>query len=44
MLRIGSAQGFYGDDVTKALPMIEGGHAPVALNAFLAPVIPLRLT
>jgi hypothetical protein len=24
--RIGSAQGFYGDDVTKALPMIIGGH------------------
>jgi hypothetical protein len=24
--RIGSAQGFYGDDVTKALPMILGGH------------------
>ncbi|MBE2183809.1 MAG: DUF1446 domain-containing protein [Anaerolineae bacterium] len=24
--RIGSAQGFYGDDVTKALPMITGGH------------------
>ncbi|MBK8026536.1 MAG: acyclic terpene utilization AtuA family protein [Chloroflexi bacterium] len=27
--RIGSAQGFYGDDVTKALPMIEGGHVDV---------------
>ena len=26
MLRIGSAEGFYGDDVTRALPMIEGGH------------------
>jgi hypothetical protein len=24
--RIGSAQGFYGDDVTRALPMITGGH------------------
>jgi hypothetical protein len=24
--RIGSAQGFYGDDVTKALPMIVGEH------------------
>src|SRR5690348_12666588 len=24
MLRIGSAEGFYGDDVTRALPMIEG--------------------
>src|SRR5579864_5719217 len=29
MLRIGSAEGFYGDDVTKALPMIEGGHVDV---------------
>ena len=28
-LRIGSAQGFYGDDVTRALPMIEGGHVDV---------------
>ncbi|MEO8611866.1 MAG: acyclic terpene utilization AtuA family protein, partial [Chloroflexota bacterium] len=27
--RIGSAQGFYGDDVTKALPMIVGGHVDV---------------
>ncbi len=27
--RIGSAQGFYGDDVTKALPMILGGHVDV---------------
>jgi len=27
--RIGSAQGFYGDDVTRALPMIEGGHVDV---------------
>lgn len=27
--RIGSAQGFYGDDVTKALPMIEGGYVDV---------------
>ncbi len=25
MFRIGSAEGFYGDDVTRALPMIEGG-------------------
>ncbi len=24
--RIGSGQGFYGDDVTRALPMITGGH------------------
>lgn len=29
MYRIGSAQGFYGDDVTRALPMIEGGHVDV---------------
>lgn len=29
MLRIGSAEGFYGDDVTRALPMIVGGHADV---------------
>lgn len=29
MYRIGSAQGYYGDDVTKALPMIEGGHVDV---------------
>jgi Acyclic terpene utilisation family protein AtuA len=28
-LRIGSAEGFYGDDVTRALPMIAGGHADV---------------
>jgi hypothetical protein len=27
--RIGSAQGFYGDDVLKALPMIRGGHVDV---------------
>ena len=27
--RIGSAQGFYGDDVTKALPMIVGEHVDV---------------
>lgn len=27
--RIGSAQGFYGDDVTRALPMILGGHVDV---------------
>ncbi len=27
--RIGSAQGFYGDDVTKALPMITGGHVDI---------------
>ncbi len=29
MLRIGSAEGFYGDDVTRAIPMIEGGHVDV---------------
>src|SRR5690242_18732808 len=29
MLRIGSAEGFYGDDVTKALPMIERGLVDV---------------
>lgn len=29
MYRIGSAQGYYGDDVLKALPMIEGGHVDV---------------
>jgi hypothetical protein len=28
-LRIGSAEGFYGDDVLRALPMIEGGHVDV---------------
>jgi hypothetical protein len=27
--RIGSAQGYYGDDVTRALPMIEGGHVDI---------------
>ncbi len=30
-LRIGSAQGYYGDDVTRALPMIEGGHVDVVV-------------
>jgi hypothetical protein len=29
MYRIGSAEGFYGDDVTRALPMITGGHVDV---------------
>ncbi|HLZ23972.1 MAG TPA: acyclic terpene utilization AtuA family protein [Ktedonobacterales bacterium] len=29
MFRIGSAEGFYGDDVTRALPMITGGHVDV---------------
>ena len=28
-LRIGSAEGFYGDDVTRAQPMIAGGHVQV---------------
>ena len=28
-MRIGSAEGFYGDDVTRALPMIEGGQVDV---------------
>ncbi|GAB4509595.1 MAG: DUF1446 domain-containing protein [Anaerolineae bacterium] len=27
--RVGSAQGFYGDDVTRALPMITGRHVDV---------------
>ncbi len=36
MLRIGSAQGFYGDDVTKALPMIEGDHVDVVCFEALA--------
>ena len=36
MLRIGSAQGFYGDDVTRALPMIEGGHVDVVCFEALA--------
>jgi hypothetical protein len=34
--RIGSAQGFYGDDVTKALPMILGGHVDVVCFEALA--------
>lgn len=34
--RIGSAQGFYGDDVTKAIPMIEGGHVDVVCFEALA--------
>lgn len=29
MFRIGSAEGYYGDDVTRALPMIAGGHVDV---------------
>jgi hypothetical protein len=34
--RIGSAQGFYGDDVTRALPMIEGDHVDVICFEALA--------
>ena len=34
--RIGSAQGFYGDDVTRALPMIIGGHVDVVCFEALA--------
>lgn len=34
--RIGSAQGFYGDDVTHALPMIRGGHVDVVCFEALA--------
>lgn len=34
--RIGSAQGFYGDDVTRALPMILGGHVDVVCFEALA--------
>lgn len=34
--RIGSAEGFYGDDVTKALPMILGGHVDVVCFEALA--------
>jgi Acyclic terpene utilisation family protein AtuA len=29
VFRVGSAEGFYGDDVTRALPMILGGHVDV---------------
>lgn len=34
--RIGSAQGFYGDDVTRALPMILGEHVDVVCFEALA--------
>lgn len=34
--RIGSAQGYYGDDVTRALPMILGGHVDVVCFEALA--------
>ncbi|MGJ3238315.1 MAG: acyclic terpene utilization AtuA family protein [Anaerolineae bacterium] len=34
--RIGSGQGYYGDDVLRALPMIEGGHVDVVCFEALA--------
>ncbi len=34
--RIGSAEGFYGDNVLNALPMIEGGHVDVICFEALA--------
>lgn len=34
--RIGSAQGYYGDDVLHALPMIRGGHVDVVCFEALA--------
>ncbi|MGB1287966.1 MAG: acyclic terpene utilization AtuA family protein, partial [Aggregatilineales bacterium] len=34
--RIGSAQGYYGDDVTRALPMIQGGYVDVVCFEALA--------
>jgi hypothetical protein len=34
--RIGSAQGFYGDNVLSALPMIKGGHVDVVCFEALA--------
>jgi hypothetical protein len=34
--RIGSAQGYYGDDVTRALPMILGGHVDLVCFEALA--------
>lgn len=34
--RVGSAQGYYGDDVTRALPMILGGHVDVVCFEALA--------
>lgn len=34
--RIGSGQGYYGDDVTRALPMITGGHVDVVCFEALA--------
>lgn len=35
-LRIGSAQGYYGDNVLSALPMIRGGHVDVVCFEALA--------
>lgn len=35
-IRIGSGQGYYGDDVTRALPMITGGHVDVVCFEALA--------
>lgn len=34
--RVGSAQGFYGDNVLSALPMIQGGHVDVVCFEALA--------
>lgn len=34
--RVGSGQGYYGDDVTRALPMIRGGHVDVVCFEALA--------
>lgn len=34
--RIGSAEGFYGDNVLAALPMIQGGHVDVVCFEALA--------
>lgn len=34
--RIGSGQGYYGDDVMRALPMITGGHVDVVCFEALA--------
>jgi len=34
--RIGSGQGYYGDDVTRALPMIQGGHVDAVCFEALA--------
>ena len=35
-LRIGSAEGYYGDDVTRALPMLAGNHVDVVCFEALA--------